>query len=332
MRAAQHRERCEENEQITPSIAPPPLGEYGSAMGSTTASPRVLHGFSVDVEDWFHILDCDAAPQTDTWAAAEDRVGLGTRRFLDLLDKHGHKATFFVLGWVAERHPELIAEIAARGHEVGSHSYGHGLVHGMTRDAFARDLDRSLQALTKATGRTITAFRAPGFSIGNDQSWAFDVLADAGITLDASLFLAPRAHGGFRLSRRGPFEVFTASGKRIVEVPIVPWSPAQLGGRLALPYSGGGYLRLLPAPLLKRLYASAERDGEAVITYLHPRELDPAQPRMDLPPLRAFKYYVGLDTVAPKLEALFAQFRFGTLSEVAAATGLGAPITLPHAA
>lgn len=292
----------------------------------------VLHGFSIDVEDWFHIIDCDGAPSTDNWSLQEDRVVASTGRFLDLLDRHGHKATFFVLGWIAERHPELVAQIAERGHELGSHSYAHGMVQAQSHDEFARDLDRSLEAIKSACGQDVCAYRAPGFSIGNQQSWAFSVLASRGISLDASLFLAPRAHGGYSLRRERPFEIVLPEGKRLLEVPVIPWVPVRAVDALALPYSGGGYLRLLPSQALHRLYSHAQAQGLPVVTYMHPRELDPGQPRMRLPPWRAFKYYVGLASVHDKLDALMAQFRFGTLREVAASVELDDQYVLPEVA
>jgi hypothetical protein len=189
--------------------------------------------------------------------------------------------------------------------------------------AFARDLDQSLEALSKAAGQVITAFRAPGFSIRNADLWALELLISRGITLDSSLFLTRRAHGGFDLARRGPFEVFGRSG-RMVEVPVVP---RPVGG-LDLAWSGGGYLRLLPEVVLVDSMRDAEQRGESVNLYLHPREVDVAQPRMALPPLRSFKYYVGLDTVEAKLSLLLATFRFGTLSEVVASRVLEAPLVL----
>jgi polysaccharide deacetylase family protein (PEP-CTERM system associated) len=282
-----------------------------------------LHGMSIDVEDWFHILDCDTAPDPASWDRQPARVEANTLRLLDLLDRHRCKATLFCLGWVAERHPDLIAEAVRRGHEVGSHGHLHGLVHQLGPAAFARDLDQSLEALSKAAGREITAFRAPGFSIRNADLWALDVLISRGITLDSSLFLTRRAHGGFDLDRRGPFEVFGRSG-RMVEVPVVP-RPV---GSLDLAWSGGGYLRLLPEVVLVDSMRDAERRGESVNLYLHPREIDVAQPRMSLPPLRSFKYYVGLDTVEAKLALLLEKFRFGTLSEVVASRVLEAPLVL----
>ncbi len=299
-------------------------------MTSANQTDDVLHGFSVDVEDWFHILDCEGSPDTSAWKSLEERVVASTTRFLDLLDVHGHKATFFVLGWVAEQHPELIAEIAHRGHEVGSHSYAHRMVHSLSVDDFAKDLDRSLTTITAATGKDVHAFRAPGFSIGENEVWAFKVLAQRGIKLDASLFLAPRAHGGFSLQRDGPFELVLDNGDRLTEVPIIPWSPPlSLNSKISLPYSGGGYLRLLPTAMLCGLFGQADRNGRPVVTYMHPRELDPDQPRMELPPWRAFKYYVGLNSVHDKLDKLFSRFRFGTLSEVANHVTLDAPLHLP---
>lgn len=281
-----------------------------------------LHGFSVDVEDWFHILDCEGAPDTQSWEGLEDRVAHGTTRVLDLLDKHGHKATFFVLGWVASRHPELIADIVGRGHEIGSHGHTHQLVNSLDRDAFLRDLDRSLDAISKAAGRDVKAFRAPGFSIGPSENWALSGLASRGITVDSSLFLSRRAHGGYPLERVRPFVIEFPDGKSLLEVPVVPFS----AGGAALPYSGGGYLRLLPTPVLDAFFARADAAAEPAIAYLHPRELDPLQPRMDLPAWRAFKYYVGLRSVDRKLEALFSRYRFGTLSEVASAARLDEPL------
>ncbi len=293
-----------------------------------TDSLRTPHGFSIDVEDWFHILDCDGAPDPSGWDRLDSRVERCTTTLLDLLDRHGHHATFFVLGWVAERHPAVVAEIARRGHEIGSHSYGHELVGRLGPDAFRRDLECSLEALVAAGAPEIRAFRAPGFSIGPEQAWAFDILADAGITLDASLFLTNRAHGGWPLARRRPFEVWTANGARIMEVPVVPLRVAGA----ELPYSGGGYLRLLPLPMLKALFAHADHAEEPVIAYLHPREVDPSQPRMQLPMARRFKYYVGLDTVQAKLDALFAAHRFETLRYVADRVAKDPPLVLARLA
>ncbi len=293
------------------------------------SDPRVLHGFSVDVEDWFHILDCAGAPDPASWRTQESRVEAATSKLLDLLDRHGVQATFFTLGWVAEHRPQVIREIAKRGHEIGSHSHAHGLLGQLGRDGFARDLDLSLEALQRAGSGPIRCFRAPGFSItAKEVAWALPILADRGIDLDSSLFLSDRAHGGLHFPRSRPFDIELGDGRRIREVPVVP---RQLGPR-ELPFSGGGYLRLLPWLVLRDSFARAEGHGEPVIAYLHPREVDPQQPRMALPPLRRFKYYVGLDSVGPKLEQLLKTFRFGTLRQVAEQTPLDRPATLQELA
>jgi polysaccharide deacetylase family protein (PEP-CTERM system associated) len=267
----------------------------------------------MDVEDWFHILEYEGAPSTERWASEEDRVAVGLTRMLEMLDRHGVRATFFVLGWVAARHPELIAQIAERGHDVGSHGHLHALVGSLGPDGFKRDLDQSLEAISAATGRDVTSFRAPGFSITPAEDWAFEILASRGITLDASLFLAPRAHGGYPLDRDRPFRLELASGRTLLEVPTVP---LRLGER-SLSFAGGGYLRLWPGPMLHTCFDLAERQGAPVMLYLHPRELDPGQPRMALPPLRRFKYYVGLRSVRQRLESLLLRHRFGTLAAAA---------------
>ena len=277
---------------------------------------RVTHGWSIDVEDWFHILEYARAPDPSAWRQQEQRVQIGTMRMLDLLDRHAVKATFFVLGWVAEVAPDLVAEIARRGHDVGSHSHLHTLVSHQTPDSFARDLDQSLTAIHRATGRDVTCFRAPGFSITPRETWALPILRARGITLDSSLFLASRAHGGFALDRERPFELQLPNGQTMTEVPLVP---LRFRGR-DLAFSGGGYLRLLPAPLLEQAFAHFDRRGVPAILYLHPRELDPEQPRMSLPVHRRFKYYVGLETVTAKSTLLLEKFRFGPLSQVAAQT------------
>lgn len=289
------------------------------------ANGAVLHGFSVDVEDWFHILDCDGAPDPQSWTTQPARVEANTLKILDVLDAHRVHASFYCLGWIAQQHPQVIAEIARRGHEIGTHGHLHGLLAHLGRDAFARDLDLSLEALAKAGGGTVKTFRAPGFSLtAAEVPWALPILADRGIDLDASLFLTDRAHGGLRLDRQRPFDLLLADGRKIREVPVVP---RRVMGR-EIAYSGGGYLRLFPWLMLRDSFARAQAQGQPVVAYLHPREVDPGQPRMALPPLRRFKYYVGLDTVLRKMDLLFTHFRFGTLRQVADQGLLDRPATL----
>jgi len=277
------------------------------------AHTPVRHGFTVDVEEWFHILESAEAPRQEAWAEAPSRVTMATRRLLDLLDAHTTRATFFVLGWVAEHRPDLVREIAERGHHVGSHGYGHHLVGALGRDEFARDLDRSIAVVSRASGRDVEAFRAPGFSVTPGESWVFALLASRGIRIDASLFLGPHAHGGWPLDRTRPFRVRVEGTEVLTETPAVPLR----FGRFALPFSGGGYLRALPLPALRLAFWARERAHRSVVLHVHPREIDPDQPRMPLPRARAFRYYVGLHGTTHKLADLLGRHRFCALDELA---------------
>ena len=306
-----------------------PFGLPGEGPGGRDArAAATVHALSIDVEDWFHVLDCAGAPDPSSWPLQPSRVEANTRALLQLLDAYGQRATFFILGWVAEHHPAVVAEIARHGHEIGSHSYGHALVSSQTPAEFARDLDRSLEALHAAGAPRVECFRAPGFSIGPNEAWAFDILASRGMRMDASLFLSRRAHGGWPLARRRPFEIWAPGGARLMEVPVVPF---RLAGS-ELPWTGGGYLRLLPKQALLTLLRRASHADEPAVIYLHPREIDPTQPRMALPAARRFKYYVGLDGVEDKLRAMFTAARFDTLSAVADATAKDPPLVLTRRA
>ncbi len=294
---------------------PGPAPTVATDSATNPNSKGVLHAMTVDVEDWFHVLEAKEAPQPAQWAQQESRVAANTLRLLDLFDRFGVRATFFCLGWVAEAVPDLVAEIARRGHEIGSHGHLHQLIGDLGRDGFARDLDQSLQALAKAGAGSVKLFRAPGFSLGKAQAWALPVLASRGITVDASMFLARRAHGGYPIHRKRPFDVVLPDGRTLVEAPTVP---LYLGDR-AIPFAGGGYLRLLPWPALRAAWEAHQWTGDPVIAYVHPREIDPGQPRMPLNAKRRFKYYVGLASTLPKLERLFGRYRFGSIGQVVAA-------------
>jgi len=268
---------------------------------------------TIDVEDWFHILDApEGAPDRPEWSALESRVESNTHRLLDLLDSANAGATFFVLGWVAQQFPRLIRTIHERGFEVGSHGHDHVLVHQLTPEEFTEDLRRSLAAIQDATGQPVTSYRAAGFSITPKEKWAFDILGDHGITVDASLFPGTHGHGGFPLNSCAPFLLRTSQGTVLREFPI---AATRIGGR-TVAFGGGGYLRLLPLRLLHRWIRQLNAEEVPATIYLHPREIDPAQPRMDqLPWIRRFKYYVNLDTTETKLKSLLAQHRFLSLRD-----------------
>lgn len=271
---------------------------------------------SIDVEDWFHILEVEATPSVRGWNKLESRV---EKNFLDLLDEIDSSqgtATCFFLGWVAERFPDLVKEAARRGHEIASHGYAHQLVYCQSPDEFARDIERSKHVLEEISGAPVTGYRAPGFSITRDTPWAFDKIAAAGFKYDSSVFPARRGHGGIEDAELAPYWMETEEGP-LLEIPVtvIPL----LGQRLCA--FGGGYLRLAPYSIISRLSNAVNRSGRPVIYYLHPREIDPDHPRIDMGLIRRFKSYVNLKSTRPKLRKLLRDQDLGTFSDWIAREG-----------
>lgn len=260
-----------------------------------------MNYLTFDIEDWFHLLDVDYLENPIEWDRYESRIEAPTNRILDLLDKYETKAIFFVLGWVADKYPELINSIHKRGHLIGSHGYHHRLVYKMTEEEFEVDLIRSLKSIANITGVYPRLFRAPGFSIGQKQQWAFDVLIRNGIILDASVFSPSRSHGGFGLNHNSKFQINRNKGS-LVELPM---SFVDLG-LFKLVLHGGGYFRLFPYWILNFLWRK-----EYNMIYLHPRDFDPNQEVLpDLGKFRTFKTYVGLSSTEGKLEKLLISKEF----------------------
>lgn len=264
---------------------------------------------TVDVEDWFHILEVEGGRgyRREQWPALEPRVASNTDALLELFAAAGTQATFFVVGWVAERHRDLVRRIAAAGHELASHSWWHEVMRGHTRASLAADVSASKKLLEDLSGAPVRGFRAPGNSITPASAWAFDVLVEQGYAYDSSLCPGVSSHGGYPSPFLGPHRVRCNAG----ELAEIPSSTARLLGR-QIPYAGGGYLRLFPTPLIRACLRADNRAGRPANLYVHPREIDPAQPRMALPWLRRFKYYVGLRGARAKLETLLRQHRFTT--------------------
>jgi polysaccharide deacetylase family protein (PEP-CTERM system associated) len=270
-------------------------------MSSDTTSPP-RNALTIDVEEWFHILDDEDAPDPAAWEALPSRVELGTDRLLELLARARVRATFFFLAWVAERHSGLARRVAAAGHEIATHGYGHQLVYRGTREQFREDARRGKRLLEDQSGAPVFGYRAAGFSITRDTPWAFDVLAEEGFLYDSSVFPARRAHGGMQVARRRPFRIAGPGGGSLWEFPIVPAT----FGPLRVPFAGGGYFRLWPLGLVRAALRRLNAQGVPVTFYLHPREVDPEQPRLELPLARRLKYYVNLASTAAKLERLLA--------------------------
>ncbi|GMV39303.1 MAG: hypothetical protein AMXMBFR64_10190 [Myxococcales bacterium] len=272
---------------------------------------EAINVLTIDVEDWFHLIDVpvpDFGPAR--WARLPSRVADGTHRLMDLLQDAGAGATFFVLGWVAERHPALVAEVRARGFEVCSHGWGHEPVPRLGRDAFEADLQRSVEAITAACGVRPAGYRAAGFSITSRTPWAFEVLVAHGFTHDSSVAPGRIGHEGWPTRRRAPFTLVTSCGD-LVEFPL---ASVDFFGR-PLSVGGGGYLRLLPGAVVRAAVRRINGRGEPATIYVHPRDLDTGQPRLQgLPLARTLRSYLNIGGTAAKLRALLRAFRFTSIA------------------
>jgi polysaccharide deacetylase family protein (PEP-CTERM system associated) len=266
-----------------------------------------MHILSFDIEEWFHLLEHDAVRSEKSWSGFERKLPKMLDRILKLLDETGAKATFFCLGWVAREYPELVREIDAAGHEIGSHSDLHTLIFEQTREEFRDELKRSKHSLEDVIVKPVRAFRAPGFSLVPRCSWAFDILVEEGFKIDCSVFPARRAHGGFpNFASDRPLRIQTVAG----ELREFPMNTALVAGQ-RLVFSGGGYFRLLPLPLLQNLW----RRSSYTMTYFHPRDFEPDQQFLPgLGPVRRFKSYYGLAAAEAKLRAILEEFPFESVA------------------
>lgn len=256
-----------------------------------------------DIEDWFHILDFEGTENLDDWNKYNTRLEFGLEFILSTLSASGYKATFFVLGWIAEKYPAIVKQIVSAGYEIGCHSYSHLLIYKHNPAKVKSDLEYSVKLLENITGNKIKYFRAPGFSIKNDTNWAFDILLELGIEIDSSIFPTSRGHGGYLGFPYSTPCKLNINGSIIKELPINTYKV--LGKEIV--FSGGGYFRLLPYNLQKQLY----QKSEYLMTYFHPRDFDPDQPVLkNLSSIRKFKSYVGLKNSKQKFQKLLKDFEF----------------------
>ena len=278
---------------------------------------------SVDVEDYFHVEAFAGVIDRATWPDYACRVERNTERILDILDDCHATGTFFILGWVAERYPKLVSQIAQRGHEPACHSYWHRLVYKLTPQEFREDTLRAKNCIEQAAGVEITGYRAPSFSITSRSIWAFDVLADLGFRYDSSVFPIKHDVYGFPAAPRTPFRIDTASGP-MIEFPMTTF---RLGAGPNLPVAGGGYLRMLPYWYTKTGVERAWREGLPVISYIHPWEVDPEQPRMNGPFKSRLRHYANLKHMESRLRRLLALGEFSSFRE-SVATESAPPFSL----
>ena len=262
-----------------------------------------------DIEEWFHLLDNPASKTEDQWKNFDSRIRLEMDLIFDILEKTEKSATFFIVGWMAETHPEIIREISDYGFEIGSHTHLHQLVYEQDRKTFYDDVKKSITIIEDCIGKKVKSFRAPGFSITKKNLWAFEVLHELGITKDSSIFPAIRAHGGLPSYNFSTPSILEYNGIQLKEFPINMYSI--LGKPFS--FSGGGYFRLLPYELIK----SFTKRSNYVMSYFHPRDFDYDQPLVPgLSTLRKFKSYVGLKNCKKKLERWLNDFDFVDLNQV----------------
>lgn len=277
------------------------------------ASSRILNGLSVDVEDWFQVGAFENTIDRADWDGLALRVADNVKFVLDLFDACEVKATFFTLGWVAEREPAAIRSIVERGHELASHGYDHARVFTLTPEQFAADLAKTRAILEDAGGAAITGYRAPSFSIDARTPWAHEVLADHGYRYSSSVAPIVHDHYGWRDAPRFAFR--PVEGSELVEIPV---TTAQIGER-RLAAGGGGFFRVLPYAFSRWAITRVnERDERPAIFYFHPWEIDPDQPRIKDAPLRSrVRHYTNLSTMADKLRRLAGDFSWGRMDEIA---------------
>ena len=269
---------------------------------------------SIDVEDYFQVSAFEAVSKPESWAARPLRVERNTEKVLELLDEHKAMATFFVLGWVAERFPRLIQKIIAAGHEIASHGYNHQRVNNLSRREFRDDIRTSKILLENITGQPVHGYRAPSYSISAATPWAFDELLEAGYLYDSSIFPIrhdfygvpdwPRFAGWAEKNSLGQWECLSRDpmGLRLFEVPITTLKL----GRFKLPIAGGGYFRLYPYPFTRwGLRRINRREGRPFVFYVHPWEFDPRQPRVAGATIKSrFRHYVNLDKTEARFKRL----------------------------
>lgn len=270
--------------------------------------PGIINLLTIDVEDWFHTTALEPFIDRLAWHDLESRVEKNVRLILSILEEHRIHATFFVLGWVAERYPHLVREIAALGHEVASHGYQHRLIYKLTPSVFREYVRRSKQILEDLIGAAVFGYRATSFSIVNSTLWALDIIKEAGFIYDSSMF--PICHDIYGIEGIPVAPFVHPNG--LIEIP--PSTVRFLGKNI--PLAGGGYFRLYPYWLTRKGIQWLNRDGRPAVVYLHPWELDPSCPRIDRADLRTrFRQYVNLDKTERCLKKLLGDFRFSSTNE-----------------
>ena len=288
-------------------------------MRTAAVPATTVNAFTIDVEDYYHVAALSSAIPRDSWSTRESRVERNTERLLGLLAERGVRATFFVLGWVAERSPTLVRRIAAAGHEVACHGFSHQLIYRQTREEFCDETTRAKRLLEDQIGAAVLGYRAANFSVTRESLWALDTLIDAGFRYDSSIFPIRHDRYGLPGARPDPHVLKAPSGRTLVEFPM---SVARFLG-VRVPVSGGGYFRILPYWVTRTgLKQINRRRGLPFTFYLHPWEIDPGQPRFEVSALSRFRHYTNLDRCEARLRQVLSDFAFASMREALERRGL----------
>jgi polysaccharide deacetylase family protein (PEP-CTERM system associated) len=270
----------------------------------------VLNALTIDVEDYYQVSAFESVVRFQDWGRYESRVERNTQKVLSLLAASNVKATFFVLGWVAERHPSIVKAIQVEGHEIASHGFAHKVLTAMSPHEFREDIRRAKDILQCITGEAVLGYRAPSFTIMPDTIWALTILAEEGYGYDSSIF--PIQHDRYGMPGANPrVHCLSTSAGPLWEIPP---STIQIAG-MRIPVGGGGYFRAFPYPILHRLLKKLEAGGQPLIMYLHPWEIDPDQPRMKGPVLSRFRHYLNLHKTEKRFIKLLHDFSFAPVRE-----------------
>lgn len=262
-----------------------------------------MYILTIDTEEWFHLLDCDATRTENEWKNYEVRIYDNMERLFRILEDTHTKATFFVVGWIAKTYPDLVRRISEK-YQIGCHTMKHQLVWQKTPEEFKADVEEGIKILEDITGKKVECFRAPGFSIRESEAWAFEILADLGIEYDCSVFPAVHAHGGMPTYPKDAPGIIEYHGIQMKEFPV---GFKTIAGKHIM-FSGGGYFRLFPYPFIKKW---TKESSDYLLSYIHPRDLDPKQPMIEsLSAARRFRSYYGLKGAESKLRRWLSDFQF----------------------
>lgn len=268
----------------------------------------MLNALTIDVEEWFHICGLRQLSKTEDWPGYESRIEENVGKILSILKEKNIKATFFVLGFIAEAYPDIVRKIYAQGHEIGSHGFGHNLLYNTSKEEFKEDLKRSIYLLENITGKKIMGYRAPSFSITDKSLWALGILKEQGIKYDCSIFPIWHPRYGIKDAPRFPYK----TGQGIIEFPP---STINILGR-NFPMGGGAYLRLLPYAFTRWAIKKINNAAQPAQIYLHSWELDPGIPRLEIPFDRKITHYGNLKIMQKRFDMLLKDFEFGPVKEV----------------